>query len=88
MEEQVVHHVVRVGASDTPEVPIRVHNGVAPEDLADHIESNKMIRPSAALFVDGKCVFTGTMQADQIERLTKEIAAMTWKVDIITRPYR
>lgn len=65
-----------------------MHNGVAAEDLESYVESHKRIRPSAALFVDGQCVFSGVMQEEQIERLKQEIAKMAWKVDIITRPYR
>lgn len=73
---------------DTANNPIRVHNGVADEDLADYVESHKRIRPSAALFVDGQCVFAGVMQQEQIDRLCDEVSKMTWKVDMVTRPYR
>jgi len=77
-----------VAASDTADNPIRVHNGVAAEDLEEYIEAHKRIRPSAALFIDKQCVFTGTIQEDKIALLTKEIAALTWVVDIVTKPYR
>lgn len=87
MEEQVVHHVIRVPASDTVDNPVRIHNGVAPEDLENHVESNKRIRPTAAMFVDGRCVFEGTLKADHIERVREEISRLPWKVDIVTRPY-
>jgi hypothetical protein len=87
-EEVKVHHVIRIAALDTAANPIRTHNGVADEDLADYIESHKRIRPSAALFVDGQCVFTGTMQQEQIDRLCEEVSKLAWKVDIVTRPYR
>jgi hypothetical protein len=83
-----VHHVIRIAASDTPDTPVRTHNGVAPEDLQEHLDSNKKIRPSAALFVDGECVFEGTLQQDHIKRARAEIGRMTWKVDILTKPYR
>lgn len=86
--EPVVHHVIRVAGSDTIENPIWVHNGVAAEDLTDYVEGHKRIRPSAALFVDGNCVFTGTLQEDHVRRVAEEVKRLAWKVDIITRPYR
>lgn len=34
-------------------------NGVAEENLENHIEYNKQMRPGRSLFVDGKCVIIG-----------------------------
>lgn len=82
-----IHQSVRVYNSDTKEDPIRTYNGVAPEDLKEHIGYNTTMRPGCALFIDGKCVYEGYLTKERCERIERQLKKRPPKIKQITRPY-
>lgn len=65
------------------------HNGVADEHLQHHIEYNKVARFGRALFVNGKCIFTGYFKPDDplIEYWERILAFEPRTFDKPTVPY-
>jgi hypothetical protein len=51
-------------------------NIVRPEDLERHIEYNKVMRFGRALFVDGKCVYSGYLNEEKIKEWTEKTSQM------------
>ncbi len=60
-------------------------NGVKSENLQDHIAYNKQFRPGRALFVDGKCVHHGYLDAKECEKIERTIEGIRMGRD--TAPY-
>lgn len=61
-------------------------NGVKEEHLEQHIQYNKTMRFGRALFVDGKCVYKGSLTNEQMcqwEQELKDFPLMT----VCTAPY-
>lgn len=79
----VIHHTMGVYPNGD-----RVHNGVADEHLAQHIEYNDTFRPGRALFVDGKCRLKGSLKADTIAAIEAELVAKPVQMSRVTTPYR
>lgn len=63
-------------------------NGVASEDLSDHIKYNLTFRPGRALFVDGVCKHRGTLPEEDIlfweERIKTD---PKFKATAVSAPY-
>lgn len=81
MEEIVIHHTCGVYLNDSCKT-----NGVPSDNLQEHIDYNKFWRPGRALFVDGKCVFAGSLPPEQIARWEIKLKGVTANRD--TRPYQ
>lgn len=50
-------------------------NGVLAENLGAHIQYNMVFRPGRAFFLDGKCLYPGSLGWTRCEELEK---SMTW----------
>lgn len=64
-----------------------VDNGVREENLATHLEYNRVNRPGCALLVDGKVVYKGLIRLDVITAMEMRLKnfPMTYHRD--TSPY-
>lgn len=60
-------------------------NGVPTSDLDLHVEYNKTMRGGRALFVDGICVYTGSMTEDECGTFIKKHSDIIMTKD--TAPY-
>lgn len=64
-----------------------IHNGVLDIHLDDHVKYNKLYRPGRALFVDGKCVYSGYLKKDDCIRIENELLKKSIQFDKPTIPY-
>lgn len=78
----MIHHTMGVYPNGS-----RKHNGVAEEDLNNHIGYNKMFRPGRALFVDGLCVHEGYLSKEECDRISTELLRYPVQVPKCTKPY-
>lgn len=78
-----VHHTMGVYNNGD-----RVHNGVLPADLSDHIEYNKVMRFGRALFVDGVCHNEGYLGKERCDAIEAELKANPVVMTRCTAPYR
>lgn len=62
-------------------------NIVKPDDLEGHIEYNMQMRFGRALFVDGKCVYSGYLNDEKIARWTEKISKMNFDTSKSSEPY-
>ncbi|MEX3625397.1 hypothetical protein [Viridibacillus arvi] len=53
-------------------------NIVRPEHIEGHIEYNKTMRFGRALFVNGKCEYSGYLSDEKVAKWTEKIAEMTF----------
>lgn len=65
------HVTIGVYSNDTSTV-----NVVRPEHLEGHIEYNKVMRFGRALFVDGRCEYSGYLSDEKISEWTDKISKM------------
>lgn len=63
-----IHHTMGVYRNGE-----RKHNGVTSANLQNHIAYNITYRPGRALFVDGKCLHHGSLNAAQIATIEEEL---------------
>lgn len=75
-----IHHTAGYYANGDRKV-----NGVAAENLQDHIQYNLDMRPGRAFFVDGKCVNQGYLSKERCDEIEQELAGATMNKD--TAPY-
>lgn len=64
-----------------------VTNGVASDDLAEHIRYNLNARPGRAFFVDGKCRNVGYLGKERCDEWEEFIASNLTPPTRCTRPY-
>lgn len=62
-------------------------NGVAPEDLAAHIEYNKTFRPGRVLVVDGEVIHGGCLKPEYLQPLLDRVPIANIKMEKCTAPY-
>lgn len=62
-------------------------NGVSSEHLDAHINYNKKYRPGRALFVDGECVYSGSLSEAAIADVKVQLQAEPIQVRFDTAPY-
>jgi hypothetical protein len=62
-------------------------NGVLPEHLESHIEYNKTFRWGRALFVDGKCVYPGSLGPIDIAEWESKLESPGYTLTKCTAPY-
>ena len=77
-----------IGVYPRPDRYLWKINGVAEENLEEHIAYNKLWRFGRALFVDGKCVYPGRVAPEDIARIEAELEAEPIVLDRDTAPYR
>lgn len=65
----------------------KTDNGVAKEDLKDHIWYNKTMRFGTALFINGVCVNYGYLGKERCDKIAEEIKGLQIKMNTITIPY-
>lgn len=62
-------------------------NGVAAEDLEEHIEHNKSVRQGRAIFIDGVCVHRGYLTQTEVDSVARDLKKHPYVPYGITRPY-
>lgn len=62
-------------------------NGVSEDHLESHIEYNMHWRPGWALFVNGVCVYRGSVRDEDILRIEAELASEPIVLERDTAPY-
>ena len=60
-------------------------NGVLPEHLEMHIEYNKKYRLGRGLFVDGKCIYAGYLNSDEVKKFEQKAKGII--ITECTTPY-
>lgn len=78
-----IHHTMGVYNSGH-----RVHNGVSPAHLEEHIAYNLFWRPGRAFFVDGQCLNAGYLDQARVDAILAELHANPVTMDRVTTPYR
>ena len=78
----MIHTTIGLYADDSFKM-----NGVKPEHLTDHIYYNKTYRWGRALFVDGKCEYSGYLSDEQTRNFEERIKRENLKADKCTAPY-
>lgn len=68
-----LHSSVRVANNDDA-YKCRTYNTVASEHLPHHVYYNTFWRCGQALFIDGKCVYTGMLGEERCADIEKELA--------------
>tara|TARA_R100000951_G_C2649244_1_gene183794 strand:+ start:2712 stop:2954 length:243 start_codon:yes stop_codon:yes gene_type:complete len=62
-------------------------NGVEAKDLETHIQYNKNNRPGRALFVDGKCIYSGYISEKEVKSFEEKIKTEKLIKNKCTKPY-
>lgn len=65
-----------------------VDNGVALEDLDNHIEYNKTMRFGTALFINGVCVNRGYLTKKRCNDIEAELARLQIEMKTVVIPYQ